>query len=93
MAKKSLAVGKTVKRRVGKKVSSQHLTNSDQIISRVRELARRGQHTLAIELATETLGRSGLSRSTSEVKRREQRDIQMNLLDLRAEILSRPAKF
>ena len=83
MAKESLAVRKTVKRRAKKKDSNHHAVINDQIISRVRELAWTGQHTQAIELATQALGMADHRSAIRE----------MDLLDLRVESLSRPIKF
>jgi len=68
MAKKS-----TVRKAV-KKVSSQQLAISDQVTSRVRELAWTGLHAPAIDLATQAL-------SAPKLKPADQ----MDLLDLRAE--------
>ena len=70
MAKKS-PVQKAIK-----KDSSQQSTVSDQIISRARELAWMGQHTKAIELATQELIRKTDWQSASRI---------VDLLDLRAE--------
>jgi GAF domain-containing protein/CheY-like chemotaxis protein/tetratricopeptide (TPR) repeat protein len=82
MAQKSSSVRKVVKRGAKKKDSSQQSAVIDQTISRVRELAWAGQHAKAIELATETLSRSGLKPG-----------IQMDLLDLRAESYIAQGKF
>src|SRR6266487_1742722 len=82
MPKKSLAVGKAVKHGAGKKSSQQrrleHVQGSNvenqNVIDQVRQLAWTGQHAKAIELATQEL-------SSSDLKP----DIQMDLLDLRAQ--------
>ncbi|MGZ9220926.1 MAG: GAF domain-containing protein, partial [Anaerolineales bacterium] len=74
MTKKSLSVKKTVKRSGGRKRNHQPPAISRQTIEQVRQLAWMGQHAKAIELATEALSRSGLKS-----------EIQMDLLDLRAE--------
>src|SRR5215208_7025531 len=74
MTKKSSSVSKAIKRVAKKKDSGQQSANSDQIITRVRELAWAGKHEQAIELASQTLAMSGLKS-----------DLRMDLLDLRAE--------
>ena len=74
MTKKSSAVRKATSRGGKKKSEDQQPAVSDQIIARVRELAWAGQHAQAIELATQKLNMSGLKP-----------DLQMDLLDLRAE--------
>ncbi|HEY5729996.1 MAG TPA: GAF domain-containing protein, partial [Anaerolineales bacterium] len=75
MAKKSSTVRKAVKKSVGKKKSSgKLLAISDQTIEHVRGLAWTGQHAAAIDSATKALDRSRLKR-----------DVEMSLLDLRAE--------
>src|SRR5688500_8649707 len=75
MTKKSSTVSKTIKK-------TRVEEESGQIIAQVRQLAWAGQHAKAIELATETLNRSGLKP-----------EIQMDLLDLRAESYIAQGKF
>ena len=74
MAIKSSSVNRAVKHGGKKKSNGQQSAASDQIISRVHELAWAGKHAEAIELASQTLSMSGLKP-----------DLQMDLLDLRAE--------
>jgi hypothetical protein len=74
MAKKTSPVKKAMKRRAKGKSSRQQSAISEQIVSRVRELAWTGRHDKVIELATQELSRSRL-----------RRDIEIDLLDLRAE--------
>ena len=63
------------------KQSSSVKTDSD-IVERVRALAWAGQHAQAIGIASQELGRSDWSRS---IPKTGQSDLQMDLLDLRAE--------
>ena len=76
MTKKSSSVGRTIKRESKSRGESRQRLNleSRNIIERVRELAWTGQHTQAIELATQGL-------TQAKIKPAEQ----MDLLDLRAE--------
>ena len=74
MAEKSSTVIRAFKRGTGKKNGGQQTGISDQIIAKIRELAWTGQHTQAIELASETLGRGDRPVAST-----------MDLLDLRAE--------
>ena len=73
MAGKTSHVGQAIKNKRSDTGRWQSLSD-DRIISRVRELAWAGQHSKAIELATEALGRLGLKP-----------DVEMSLLDLRSE--------
>ena len=76
MAKKSSSVGKAIKNEGQKMKDHRQALNAEgqSIIARARELAWMGQHAAAIELASQELSRSRLKR-----------DLQMDLLDLRAE--------
>ncbi|MDQ2691544.1 MAG: hypothetical protein M3Y68_05905, partial [Chloroflexota bacterium] len=82
MANTSSPVNKAKKRGKSRKVSNHRSARNTEIISRIRELAWAGQHVEAIELATQELRRSNL-----------QPDVQIGLLDLRAESYGALGKF